>query len=113
MSISSLSRNIVNGPNRDRLIDAFKYAYDEERLTPGFAIYVGKTVDMDGTERIITNKITDITISSLQHESGSGDTFNFDGWCSVALYFGGKEKKYTFSGYYNARTRKGVMNFKE
>ena len=54
----------------------------------------------------------DFRILSLQHEDGSGYSFNIEGYCKARPQ-GGKnsltEHRYTM--YYNAKTRKGTITF--
>ena len=84
---------IVNGPSRDTLFDACKYAYDNRTrilVTFGF----GAQMEMRG-----------ILISGIEHEDGSGESLNIRGYCEVEGDY------YCFRAYYNARTRRGIMSF--
>jgi hypothetical protein len=68
---------IINGPNKESLMKSF-----------GNRLKV--TVTLDG------NKKVQMLINTLQHEDGSGNSFNF-----IAMDGA--------TGYYNARTKHGLI----
>ncbi|MBR6505239.1 hypothetical protein IKT18_00110 [Candidatus Saccharibacteria bacterium] len=105
---------IVKGPNRDRLIDAFKYAYDEENINLGFDVSIGNVTSPQGevTDNLLA-KIKKMVVQTISHEDGSGHSFNLKGYCYATITFGGREKVYNFDAYYNANTRKGTIRFRE
>ena len=108
--------DIVNGPSRESLVDAFKYAYDKQsRVNVAFHVAVGYTGKPgDPTTGYVRMHIKDIRIARIEHEDGSGTSFNLDGYCyadlesvsSAATY-----KRYNFKAYYNAKSRKGYIEF--
>lgn len=106
--------NISNGPGRDILFDAFKYAYNNKVEIPAsFAI--------EGNE---ISSITKLRIQSIEHEDGSGESFNLFGTChvnfdadvdhsDVELKTGsfGSYASCSFQAYYSVRNRKGTISF--
>ena len=73
---------ILNGPNKDRLIDAFKYPYDEPFgcLSP-----LKFEVEFDvGTAK---TQVCQFRVVSIEHEDGSGHSFNLKGNCYSSLNY--------------------------
>ncbi len=101
----------VKGPNRDRLIDAFKYAYDEENINLGFDVSIGTVTSHQGEVPLLA-KIKKMVVQTIGHEDGSGHSFILKGYVCASL-FGEEEKVYDFDAYYNASTRKGTIRFRE
>ena len=94
---------IKNGPSRDTLFDACKYAYDKVSNVPvDFEVHDSTT----GT-RI---KITEWKIVSVSHEDGSGHSFNISGYCKTNVR-GYGIMSVDFKAYYNARSREGSIRF--
>lgn len=109
---------IVNGPNRDRLIDAFKYAYDDDKVSVNFAVSISyNAVEEDGKRVCFPTHLAQIErmiINTIQHEDGSGESFNLSGRCTACLErYGGAKHYYKFEAYYNAKTRTGTIKFEE
>ena len=105
---------IVNGPSKDLLCDAFKYAYNKAaRITIEFSIAAGYTMPPEHpSSAYVPAKIGGFIISSLEHEDGSGESFNIRGYCKadIAKLFGeGTFKAYKYEAYYNTKTRKGTI----
>lgn len=98
--------NITNGPGRDVLMDAFKYAYH-------------KTVNIPATFEISgegVRSVSRICIQSIEHEDGSGEKFNLFGTCNLnlACALGAIEAKVincSFKAYYCVRNRQGTISF--
>ncbi len=92
---------IVNGPSRDGLIDAFKYAYDEaNRHICRF------TLENEAGKTEVEAKIIEIErVTKIAHEDGSGYSFLF------TCYYGTANSKLHIkaNGYYNARSRRGWL----
>lgn len=109
--------DIVSGPNKDRLLDAFKYAYDKNvKLDVDFKVALGYTAPKsDPGCACLPMSITDIIISGIEHEDSSGESFNLCGYCRVDLYSPRgvtvAYESYRFRAYYNAKTRKGRIAF--
>ena len=133
--------NIYDGPSRDRLFDACKYAYEEDQINLDFKVaicYSGHLNDRDRKD--LPMCITDMRLFSVGHEDGSGHSFVLEGDCKADLsldkvvtslnyqeydikayrhkYFSGDYegkddlKYYHFSAYYNTNTRKGYITFR-
>ena len=108
---------IVSGPNTDKLFDACKYAYDKTSIVAiDFSIAVGYTMPKDHPgSAYIPMSITDIVITSVEHEDGSGESFNLHGYCKADLRTLNKAyadyKPYRFKAYYNTKHREGCISF--
>lgn len=111
--------DIVSGPNKDMLFDACKYAYSKTaKLTVEFAVAIGYTMPNNHPGcAYIAMSITDIKIVSIEHEDGSGESFNLRGYCKADLNsLGGSNvtyKSYRFKAYYNSKNRKGCITLIE
>lgn len=105
---------IFNGPSRDTLFDACKYAYDKNAVIPiffGVADYYTAPLS-DPTCAYTTLEVSAIKICEISHEDGSGVSFNIRGYCMVKFSNGRNEMKTcSFEAYYNARTREGHISF--
>lgn len=114
-SITERSYEIMNGPSRDTLFDACKYAYAENaKVTIDFVVAAGHTMPKGHPGRAyIPMKLTDILIASIEHEDGSGDSFNLRGYCRADLRISGSTtySNYHFRGYYNTKNRTGTISF--
>lgn len=109
---------IVNGPNRDRLFDAMKYAYDDDvRIPINFQVIYGTT--MPTVHPACANiylQMRNIRVASIQHECGSGYSFNIEGYLKTRLdnpceIIESEMHEYRFVAYYNADTREGTISF--
>lgn len=119
----AISFTIEDGPSRDLIIDAFKYTYDDSRISVGFKFSIGhaggiKQAETKRDEWHVA-KIGKFRITRLSHEDGSGYSFNMSGNCN-AIIFGINDgeskpspKPYGFTAWYNAKTRKGHIRFIE
>lgn len=107
--------NIVAGPNKDALFDACKYAYsDNAKLIIDFTVAIGYTMERKVSNRnCIPMAITDIKICGIEHEDGSGESFNLYGYCKADPESIDKSdvsyKPYRFEAYYDTRSRKGCI----
>lgn len=110
-----ITRPIIAGPNRDRLVDAFKYAYDaHSNVAVDFVVPVGYTGPIDDPRSAyIAMAVKRIAITMLEHEDGSGHSFNLKGFITTdpyALNLSYAEyKTYKFTAYYNTKSRTGTM----
>ncbi len=104
---------IMNGPSKSTLCDAFKYAHDEQSIVVKFSIARGYTMPEGHPGRAyIPLKISGITITKLEYEDGSGYHLNLGGYCSTDLSLqGDKPSRHDFVAYYDVRTRKGNIKF--
>ena len=107
-TIGTLRFNIISGPSADRLIDAFKYAYGENHVRAKFTI-TGKGANELKTENDIMD--CSLRIQSLEHEDGSGHSFNMKGAIEDASAGNTKIPFHNlkFTGYYNAKLRIGHL----
>ncbi len=112
MDTNSKSFDIINGPGRDVLFDAFKYAYDKNSvISTSFTVALSGIKTRSG--ECFQIKTKDYKITSIEHEDGSGQSFNIRGYCSADIRLGAKEQIYEwykFTAYYNARTRMGYIS---
>lgn len=110
---------ILAGPNKDALFDACKYAYSKTaRLTVNFSVAIGWTMPKgDPGAAYIPMSITDVVITSITHEDGSGESFNLRGYCRADLKnlgrFDANYKPYRFKAYYNSKHRQGCITFEQ
>ena len=110
---------IVAGPNKDVLFDACKYAYNKHaHVAVDFVVAIAYTMPRSNHGyACLQMQISDIKICGIEHEDGSGESFNLHGYCKANLdSFGTTKavrKPYRFKAYYNARTRKGSITFIE
>lgn len=105
---------IFNGPSRDTLFDACKYAYDKNAVIPiFFGVAEGYTASLsDPTCAYTTLDMSAAKICKISHEDGSGVSFIIRGYCTVKFSNGRNEMKpCSFKAYYNARTREGYISF--
>lgn len=109
--------DIVGGPNRDRLFDACKYAYDEAAQSPiNFSVAVGYTAPKHHPGcAYIPMFVSDIKIAGIEHEDGSGESFNLHGYCKAdpdsTIDNAMTCKTYSFEAYYNTKSRNGWITF--
>lgn len=100
-----VSFDITDGPSRDRLIDAFKYAYDvATQLDIEFTIVRDHSRLQDNPGYVaVPMKAKEVVVNTIQHENGTSNDFNIKGWCRV------EDTGVEFRAYYNARTRTGTI----
>ena len=112
--------DIVKGPNKDILFDACKYAYNKlADITVKFTVAAGYTTKPDDPRcAYIPMTVTDVMICGIEHEDGSGESFNLHGYCNANLDSSGSTgggnmiyKPYRFVAYYNTKKRKGSITF--
>ena len=110
---------IVAGPNKDVLFDACKYAYNEHaHVVVVFVVAIGYTMARANPGcACIQMQLSDVKICGIEHEDGSGESFNLHGYCKANLdSFRGTNavrRPYRFEAYYNTKTRKGSITFIE
>lgn len=109
--------DIVTGPNKDTLFDVCKYACSKTaKLTVDFAVAIGYTMPKHHPGcAYVPMYISDIKVVGIEHEDGSGESFNLHGYCKADLNsLGGNNvtyKSYRFKAYYNSKNRKGCITF--
>ena len=110
---------IVDGPNRETIIDAFKYAYDDDsKVVANFAISLWPKVPNPDQKVRILAKTKDWRVTSIQHEDGSGYSCNLGGYVKACLRLSTPERgvkylAYRFKAYYNAKNREGTIELTE
>ena len=107
---------IVVGPSKDLLFDACKYAYSKNaNISVSFSIAAGYTMPAnDPTAGCIPMRIKNIRICSIEHEDGSGESFNLHGYCMADLnsfHANVNYESYRFKAYYNTKNRRGCITF--
>lgn len=100
---------IVDGPSKDRLFDACKYAFDSRvKFIPRIEIAVGYN-----GPGFIPARIKDLKITGIEHEDESGQILNLRGTCIANFSDSPRDdeemRPYYFTAYYNAGTRTGVI----
>ena len=113
--------DIVDGPSKDTLFDSCKYACSKNgsRVTVDFRVAIGYTMPVnDPCCAYVPMAIKNIRIMGIEHEDGSGESFNLTGYCDANLesYRGTKEvdyKPYSFKAYYTSKRRHGFMVFED
>ena len=105
--------SIVGGPNRDTLFDNCKYSCQgNSRVGVGFSIPFD--IPSDSGPQIYTYMLVkDLKIRGIEHENGSGESFNLWGFCQADLYDIGVFEEYRFKAYYNSRKRQGWISFSD
>ena len=107
--------DIVNGPNKDTIFDACKYAYVKDAQIPiSFDIAAGYTIPKSepGCD-YIPLVAHNFKIISIENENGSGESFNLKGYCTIKRHLDGSTvyEIYKFNAYYNTKRRKGTISF--
>lgn len=109
--------SIINGPSKSVLFDSCQYAYSKDvKVHINFAIPQGySNHSNDATKLYLPMQITDLVITGIQHEDGSGESFNLEGYCKVDIDYhirndGVCRYQYRrFTAYYNSKSRKGTF----
>ena len=107
--------DIVAGPGKDVLIDAFKYAYTEGAKIP-LSFTIIKEKPFEDSKHYSLLHTTDYVINSISHEDGSGESFEFSGSCRTDLDSRRGEIKtryYKFKAYYSTKRRAGYITFSD
>ena len=111
------SFDIVAGPNRDMLFDACKYAYSKSvRIPVDFTVAIGYTMPKHHPGcAYVPMFVSDIKIIGIEHEDGSGESFNLRGYCKAdadsTVGSAATCKLYNFKAYYNTKSRSGHIKF--
>ena len=107
--------DIISGPSKATLFDACLYSYSKDaKIAVNFGISQGcSNHGDDATKLHLLLPVTNIKITGIEHEDGSGESFVIKGYCHVDKdYLLRKENTYRyrysrFLAYYNAKNRKG------
>jgi len=105
--------DIIDGPNRDMLFDACKYAFsDTAKVEIRFAVAKGYTKPKSHpAAAFLPVRTKDVVITQIQHEDGSGESFNLVGFCKTDVERELEFKPCNFEAYYNTKTRNGKISF--
>ena len=111
--------DIVNGPSKAVIFDACKYAYSVNfKVSMKLGVAFGYTQPKDHPGcAYFPMSITDVKIVGIQHEDGSGFSFNLEGYCKADLISPQRKKStpnyqsYRFKAYYDAKNRTGWIQF--
>ena len=111
MSNNKETYEISTGPSRDAIIDHFKYLHDKDsNVKIEFFVIEGLSMpEGDPGCAAVGMDVDNWHIHTIQHEDGSGHSFNLEGWCCPKIK--GKRVYADFKAYYSARTRKGTITF--
>lgn len=109
--------SIINGPSKSVLFDSCLYAYSKDaKVHVNFAISQGYSNHGDDATKLhLLLPVTNIKITGIEHEDGSGESFILKGYCYVDkdhLLRGDHTYRYKysrFSAYYDAKSRKGTF----
>ena len=109
------SFEITNGPSRSDLFASCERCCDKNsNINIEFEIVLGYTMPKDhpGCANILL-QATDFKIAGIEHEDGSGNSFNIHGYCKANLepYIGADLMPHQFMAYFNTKTRKGHITF--
>lgn len=111
--------DIVDGPSKSTLFDACQYAYNKgTKISVMFEIVQGYSEDSNDDPKLklpLFLPIADILVTGIQHEDGSGESFNLEGYCCADIDYYEKKcytntyfyENYRFSAYYNTESRTG------
>lgn len=109
--------DILNGPSKDTLFDACKYACSENaEIRVDFTVAFGYTMPKgDPGRAYIQMAIKDVMIMGIENEDGSGESFNLHGYCFADLHplkgCNPIYHHYRFKCHYSSKNRKGVIAF--
>ena len=109
--------DIIDGPSKSSLFDACMYVYNKDaKIAVNFTISQGYSNDTnDATRLYLPLPVTNINITGIEHEDGSGESFILKGYCNADRdYLLRRDNTYRyrysrFSAYYNAKNRKGTF----
>lgn len=77
---------IVAGPNRDHLLDSFKYVYDNRAIIP-IDFTVVRTTDYSRTPAKLEKfEVTNVEIQRIGYQDWTGRTFELSGCCGLDLW---------------------------
>jgi len=105
--------DIMNGPGKEVLFDACKYAHAEGARVPvNFSVAASYTAATHN-RAYMPMELTDVVIYGINHEDDSGESFNLHGQCYAVLDTSvpGTYTPCHFHSFYNSKTRRGEICF--
>lgn len=107
--------DILDGPDINLLVNAFRYAFVPSLYPLEFKIAIGYTTRDDVAGFAYFPMDADsFQILGIEHEDGSGHSFSLRGTCRASLILSGRDKKIRkFKAYYNTASHKGTISFKD
>ncbi|MBR2543397.1 hypothetical protein IKF03_02275 [Candidatus Saccharibacteria bacterium] len=112
MNTNGRRYEIVNGPNKDSILDSFKYAFTKNvdiPLTFEIVIRYLMPPSHPSAGTYMPGEIRNAKIHSVAHEDGSGESFNLSGCCESDDEIQGIWEPFRFQAYYHTKTRKGYI----
>ena len=121
MDTNKRSFDIVNGPSRDRLFDACKYAFENKCPEADFSVAAGYTRPKRSPEcAYIRMEITEMRILAIEHLDYTGNSLLLKGSCKADLDPDNRGfhrkvvlREYGFEAEYNVKTRNGKITFSQ
>ena len=106
MDIKEKAFNIVGGPSKGDLFDSCKhFARGRSLVELEFTVLVGYTAPISNPGCAeVRRTVKDVAICSIEHEDGSGESFNLAGYAQV-----GESHRRKFTAYYSTKRRTGVI----
>ena len=99
---------ILDGPSRDRIIDSFKYEFDD---SASIAVDFRIGIKNPDTNTTFVVRSAGFRILSIAHESESGGQYLLTGYAGLWKNDARCFKSYRFEAHYNTFTRNGWMKF--
>ena len=111
--------SIVDGPSKDRIFDACRYAHDKgTKISLSFKVALSYT--SPGSEpfqalgKMIPMQIEDVCIEGIRHENKISDVLIISGSCNADLEKYGRNAhptEHVFEAYYKTSNREGTIVF--
>lgn len=116
-SVTTNCYEIIDGPSKSALFNACMYVYNKDaKIAVNFTISQGYSNDTnDATRLYLPLPVTNINITGIEHEDGSGESFILKGYCNAdSDYLLRRDNTYRyrysrFTAYYNTKSRKGTF----
>ncbi|MEO8691284.1 MAG: hypothetical protein ABI397_00700 [Candidatus Saccharimonas sp.] len=101
MAISVEYVEIKDGPNREALFDALKYAYDKNNR---HRVAFKGGYFSNGGSQVSTRASVEMIITGLKHDDGSGNSFTLEGYATNWPQF-----PHIIKFYFNTGNRTGML----
>ncbi len=105
--------DIIDGPSKSTIFDSCRFVcekYVDFRVQFGM---ISREEGSDSESGYVTIPNKDVKIMGIQHEDGSGESFNLEGYCFADLEHNATPnyKMYRFGAYFNTQKRIGTIWF--